>query len=394
MTFIFDSISTVVAFVLFIPVALLLLQVCAAVALRTPPQLTPALRPCLAVLVPAHDEAKMIERTLRTLLPQLEFGDRLLVVADNCTDDTAEIAKCLGAEVVVRDETVRRGKGFALAYGVGCLARTGHPEVVVIVDADCQVAAGAIQELAVLAHATGRPVQGDYVFTSGGSSALSMRFSEFALRLKNHVRALGSLNMGLPCPLTGSGMAIPWSSLRDIELSTANIVEDLALGIDLALAGTPPLFCPTALISSPLPSSDAGRITQRKRWEQGHLAMIKHYAPLLLWRGLVRRRWTLFAVALDMCVPPLALLSVTLISASLLSAVWWLIGGAFFPFTLLLIAQTLLCVSIGLAWWAYGRHLLSPWEITYIPIYVLKKIPLYIGLILGKRIQWVRSDRS
>jgi cellulose synthase/poly-beta-1,6-N-acetylglucosamine synthase-like glycosyltransferase len=316
------------------------------------------------------------------------------VVADNCTDDTAEIAERLGAEVMGRHDPDRRGKGFALACGIEGLARSGPPQVVVFVDADCQTRAGSITDLANLAHASGRPVQGDYVLTAAASNALGVRFAEFALRLRNRVRALGCLNMGLPCALTGSGMAIAWPALTRINLATDNIVEDLALGVDLALAGTPPLYCPSAIISSPLPASGSGRNTQRKRWEQGHLAMIGRYAPRLLWRAFVDRRWILAAVALDMCVPPLALLSAMLVGASLLSGLWWLMGGSPLPFVLLLFAQALLCVSIGATWWTNGRDLISPWELAYIPVYILRKIPLYAGLVLGKRIPWVRTDRN
>ena len=77
---------------------------------------------------------------------QLEPGDRLLVVADNCTDHTAAVARAAGAEVLERRDAERRGKGYALAAGVDTL-RAGPPDVVVIVDADCRPAAGAIDRL-------------------------------------------------------------------------------------------------------------------------------------------------------------------------------------------------------------------------------------------------------
>lgn len=389
-----DPVVTLVAVVLLVPVATLSLQIFAAVLLRPRKQELSDLRPSVAVLVPAHDESKMIGATVRALLPQIHPGDRLVVVADNCTDDTAEIAERLGAKVIVRDDPERRGKGFALARGIEFLAASGPPDVVVFVDADCQALSGSVARLAALAHSTGRPVQGDYVLTAEGSNMLSVRFGEFALRLRNRVRPLGCLNMGLPCPLTGSGMAIAWRTLTQISLASDNIVEDLALGVDLALAGAPPLFCPSAGISSSLPASDNGRDTQRKRWEQGHLTMIGRYAPRLLWQGFVKRQWTLAAVALDICVPPLALLSTMLFGAWVLSAFWWLIGGSPLPFRILFVAQALLCVSIFVTWWTNGRDLISSSELAYIPVYVFRKIPLYAGLILGKRIGWVRTDRS
>src|SRR5437899_2040248 len=73
----------------------------------------PALR--VAVLVPAHDEARGIAATLATIAPQLRAGDRVVVVADNCTDDTAEMARAAGADVFERADSVHVGKSFAIA---------------------------------------------------------------------------------------------------------------------------------------------------------------------------------------------------------------------------------------------------------------------------------------
>ena len=71
----------------------------------------------LAVLVPAHDEEEGIAATLAAVLAQLGPHDRLLVVADNCSDATAAVARAAGAEVVERSSDLR-GKGYALAHGI------------------------------------------------------------------------------------------------------------------------------------------------------------------------------------------------------------------------------------------------------------------------------------
>ena len=72
----------------------------------------------VAVLVPAHNEATLIASTLASIRPQLREGDQLLVVADNCTDQTANLARAAGAHVVERQDQQRRGKGYALDFGV------------------------------------------------------------------------------------------------------------------------------------------------------------------------------------------------------------------------------------------------------------------------------------
>jgi hypothetical protein len=89
-----------------------------------------------------------------------------------------------------------------------------------------------------------RPVQSLYLMTAPCESAINHQVAEFAWRLKNQVRPLGLRALGLPCQLMGTGMAFPWDIIRSAELASGFIVEDLKLGLDLADAGHPPVFCP------------------------------------------------------------------------------------------------------------------------------------------------------
>jgi len=91
-----------------------------------------------AVLVPAHNESQNLVPTLLDIRAQLGEGDRLVVVADNCTDDTAEVARACQAEVIVRNCPEKRGKSYALDWGVRNLGEV-RPDTVIIVDADCRL---------------------------------------------------------------------------------------------------------------------------------------------------------------------------------------------------------------------------------------------------------------
>jgi cellulose synthase/poly-beta-1,6-N-acetylglucosamine synthase-like glycosyltransferase len=120
--------------------------------------------------------------------------------------------------------------------------------------------------------------------------------------------ALGFSRLGLACPLMGSGMAFSWHILSQVNFASGHIVEDLKLGIDFAKLNIPPLFCPVALITSEFHSSEEGINTQRTRWEHGHLSMIlKEGLPLVV-RGVKQANLNMLAMAIDMCLPPLALL--------------------------------------------------------------------------------------
>src|SRR5262252_6396123 len=119
-------------------------------------------RPKVSVIIPAHNESASIAKTIAAIKPQLTTLDRLVVVADNCSDDTAKIAALEGAEVIERHDPDRVGKGYALDCGIQFVGRSGAPEVVIFVDADCELAPGSVDELATLSFARDRPVQATY----------------------------------------------------------------------------------------------------------------------------------------------------------------------------------------------------------------------------------------
>jgi cellulose synthase/poly-beta-1,6-N-acetylglucosamine synthase-like glycosyltransferase len=298
-----------------------------------------------------------------------------------------------GAEVVQRHDPDRRGKGYALDFGVRHL-EADAPDVVVIVDADCVVAAGAIDTLVRRCQRAGVAVQSLYLMQSPPDAGLKTRMAELAWIVKNHVRPLGFSRLELPCQLMGSGMAFPWEQLRCAPLASGHIVEDMQLGLDLAAAGTPPMFCAQAIVSSRFPSDDGGLATQRTRWEHGHLQLVFRAGLPLLWRAMVARRLALAAMALDLCVPPLASLVLGLVTWLMLTAVFWWISGAGAPLILAAAALSLFSSVVLVAWWRFGRSAVSLWELLSVPAYVLRKIPIYLKLLGKRQVEWVRTKRD
>jgi cellulose synthase/poly-beta-1,6-N-acetylglucosamine synthase-like glycosyltransferase len=343
----------------------------------------------LAVLIPAHDEAILIAATVRSVLLQLEPSDRLVVVADNCSDDTAAIATMEGAEAIVRADLTRRGKGYALDFGIRHLERD-PPEIVVIVDADCQLREGSIDRLARDCFRTGRPVQALYLMRAPRGAGLQTRIAEFAWIVRNQARPMGLHRVGLPCQLMGTGMVFPWTTIRSANLATGHIVEDLKLGLDLARSGTAPLFCPEALVSSEFPASNEGVRGQRERWEHGHLGTIVSEAPRLLWHGLTRLDGNSLMLALDLAVPPLALLTL------MVAGVWFASAAsrAWIAFAIASVAAALLATSVLLSWARYARGVISLRGVAFAAVYALWKIPLYARFLVARRLNWVRAKRD
>ena len=350
-------------------------------------------RETLVVLMPAHDEASGIAPAIAAVRAQLGTRDRLLVVADNCSDATAAVARAAGAEVTERSNATLRGKGYALDHGVRRLERD-PPDLVIIVDADCIVAPYALEHLAQRCLASARPVQALYLMHAPPGAGLGLRIAEFAWLVKNKLRPLGGATLGWPCQLMGTGMAFPWALLRDAPLATGHLVEDMQLGLDLAGAGSAPLFCPQALVSSVFPTDADGARGQRTRWEHGHLSVIAKVGPRMLLRALVRRDPRLLGMTLDLMVPPLAALVLTLVALTALGAVWaWLAADAW-PLGVAACALALLGAGVVLAWWRDGKRIVALKELLSLPLYVAAKIPMYVQLFTKRQIEWVRTKRD
>ena len=175
----------------------------------------------------------------------------------------------------------------------------------------------------------------------------------------------------------------------------ANLVEDMVLGIELALAGAPPVHCSQATVSSVLPASGHAQLGQRRRWEHGHLATMLSYGPRLLAAGARRARLDLCAMGLDLMVPPLALLVMLLSGLAAINLVALAFGAAPWPLLLNLSALGFVLVAVGSAWWRFARRLLPLGALLAAPLYVVWKVPLYARFFLrGRHKHWERTARS
>lgn len=349
--------------------------------------------PQIAVLISAHNEEHEIGATLQSLLPELGEGDRLIVIADNCGDRTAESAREAGAFVLERIDPMLTGKGYALDYGLNFLAKES-PEVVVFMDADCTVTPGSIARLAQTALERQRPVQSTYLMEKPAEATIRDQISAFALTLKNLVRPLGMKALGWPCLLTGSGMAIPWRLLNPISLAGNLTTDDMQLTVDLALQGTSPIYEPRSHVMGRLMQAEDA-YSQRTRWEHGHLRMILTQVPRLLGAALAQGRADLLILALDMAVPPLSLFILVWFGLILLNLAAFSLGVVpVVNFVFSLLVSVPLIVGIGIAWYRFGRTLLPSQSWKQIPNYLLWKAPIYLKFIIQPQTRWLKTERD
>ena len=344
------------------------------------------------VIVPAHDEALVIGDTVAALMAVLPEGVRLLVVADNCSDRTAGIARSAGAEVIERKDADQRGKGHALAFAAEHLA-SDPPDVLAVLDADCRMDSPSLVAL-VAAAGSGGPAQAVNLLRPNKGSSPLVQISTFAFMLKNLVRQRGLQRIAGRVHLTGTGMAMPYALFSASGKVRSSIVEDLAQGLELAEAGHHPELVADATVWSGASTAE-GTLTQRRRWEGGFLATSLRQAPKLILKSVVKGDVRGVLAGLDLLVPPLALFALlnvaALAIASLLSLAlrldWW-------PVLLQLGLLVVALLAIFVVWLREGRQFISLGVLARLPLYAMWKLPMYLGLAKrGAPGDWLRTGR-
>ena len=282
-----------------------------------PPRTARGLR--FAIVIPARDEQASIGGTLASLARVDAPGApaEVIVVADNCTDGTADEAARLGATVWRRSGG--GGKGGALAWALERLAET-RPEVdaVMIVDADCLVAPNLLAAVEERMQAGAQIVQVAYLAGNPSASAVAaLRYASLAL--VNVVRPLGKTRLGLSAGLFGTGMAFRRELLARHPWASRSLVEDQEQHLRLVAAGERVVFAPETQVVSPMPTTLRGSRSQQLRWEAGRARLMRRWTPRLLAAGVRRRDAAQLHAALEPLVPPQSLLLAANLAAVLLA---------------------------------------------------------------------------
>lgn len=346
------------------------------------------------IILPAHDEEAVIGRTLGALTAAARTDFDVLVVADNCSDRTAAIARGQNVQVAERMDPERRGKGFALAFARDWL-RADPPAAVIVLDSDCRTDRESLLALAGSCQQLGVPAQAINLLEPSRTAGPLVQVSSFAFLIKNLVRQRGLQRLAGGVHLTGTGMCLPWPLFDSADLATASIVEDIRLGIELAALGKHPRLISECVVWSPH-AAQAQTLGQRSRWEGGFLSLARVAAPDLLKRGLAKGSLPTIFAGLDLLVPPLALLAMVNAAVLLILVVLAVIGAtSWLPTFVLGAVGLLVAAAILLAWWREGRDFLSTAALVRLPLYPLWKIPMYLKLArTGAPKNWQRTQRD
>jgi 1,2-diacylglycerol 3-beta-glucosyltransferase len=319
---------------------------------------------------------------------------RILVVADNCSDATADRAREAGATVLVRHDTEKRGKGFALAHAFERSLSDGFADAVVVVDADTEVSPHLLHSFGLRLEAGAHAVQAHYGVMNPNASWRT-RLMTIALALFHKVRSLGRERLGVSCGLRGNGMCFTHSVIRQVPHDAFSIVEDLEYGIRLGRAGHRVHYAWEAEVLGEMVSSEKAARSQRRRWEGGRWAMTKQFGVPLLGEALRKRDGVLLDLAMDLLVPPLSYVVLGAVGLSVASGVLSLMGG----WAPLSAAAGAFCVgSLGLyvlrGWWVSGMGARGLLDLMAAPFYVVWKVWLMVAGPRDKKGEWVRTTRE
>lgn len=345
------------------------------------------------VLIPAHNEEAIIETTLKSLLEKPIDPRQIFVVADNCTDNTAAIARNLGVSVTERTNTSLRGKGHALAHGLKYLANN-PPDFVLLIDADSFFEKGSIGALIEKSQGV-HPVQSSYLIKAKENSGLRNRTATFIFRIRNLIRTRALVRLGCSSPILGSGILLPWTIAASTDFSTSNVVEDTKIGLDLQISGKKVLFAEECEVHSYFPEEESAQATQAQRWEQGNLSLILSYVPRVLAASFKKKDIAIAISACHISIPPISLLVFMVFIATALSTLLFALTASFAALYINTLSVLAIFLFLLISWSFEGKNIISAKEVFFqLPLQVLKKIPFYLEVLKFKKIEWIRTDRD
>ena len=340
----------------------------------------------LAVVIPAHNEEECIARCLQSLRacdPAMDPRD-IYVVADNCNDKTAEIARVNNVSVLERHNLTHRGKGYALEFAFGYLRRAY--DAFVIVDADSVVPQGFLESFRK-SFAKGAQALQCYYLVGNPDETTTTRLMDLSLRAFNMVRPRGRARWNQSVGILGNGFGLTRKTLEKVPYTAKSVVEDLEYHIELLRTGIKVELLAETHVYGLMPVSTKARSTQRARWEGGRLRMIREFAPRLMGE-VFSGRTECIEPLLDLLLLPLSFHVLLLTFAAIAGhgmMRWIGVGG---------LAIVLLHLIAAIA--AGNSVMRDLRAIASVPGYVLWKI-LRLPMIVATSARgsaWVRTERT
>lgn len=357
--------------------------------------------PRFVILVPAHNEELGIAATLGSIyaLDYPRNAYRVIVIADNCTDQTAKAARALGAEVIERFDDKKKSKGYALEYAIEVLKEEAvRPDAIVVIDADTRVDRKLLNCFGYRFQ-DGQDFMQAYYSVSNPDDSWRTQLMTFAFGLFNGIWLAGQDALGLGCSLRGNGMCFSWRGLRRQPWRAYGLAEDLEYSWYLRTAGEKIHFVPeTRVFGEIISGNPRASKNQRLRWEKGRAELKTTFMNNVSGMPLgAFKKWLLKS---DLTMPPLSRWLIVTILGFIAAFASLTLGLSTGVGTAMILANVLLGLHV-VALFYFGLYLSLPflrlglpWRylfaLTRAPVYILWKLKI---LLSRTPVQWVRTER-
>ncbi len=337
----------------------------------------------VAIIIPAHNEQLLIGETVSQALA-LDYPPEaftVLVIADNCTDDTAQLARTAGARVLER--RANPGKGQGLNDALTLLLREDW-DAFLILDADSQLHPQTLRALDGALASGAAAIQIRYGVANPRDS-IRTRAMELSTASFNALRPRGKTALGLSAGINGNGFCLARETVQRVPYLAHSIVEDIEYHILLLKAGYRVVFLDQVWVKAQMPLGGRGAQVQRVRWERGRIITLRNYAPGFL-RDLLAGHRRAIDGLIDVLMPPVSLLFLLLLPP----AIWGGPGARIAA----LVGFGVLTGHYFLAAWRYASLPSALLVIAYVPWYVVWKTWVVLhSLITERNLPWIRTDR-
>lgn len=346
------------------------------------------------IIIPAHNESSCIEATLRNLR-QLNYPRALfdiVVVADNCDDDTYEKAVAIADKAYQRSDKKHIGKGYAIQWVLEQLDLENH-QIAVITDADTLLSENFLIEMNNSFLSGAQVVQSYYGMSNPGKN-LFTHFFFITNTMRNLFCFWAKWKVGLSVPLVGSGMCFSVSILKKYKWTAFSITEDHEYYAFLAKNGIRVDFCPTARVFTQHTTNIRQATSQRLRWYGGKYISIYRYGLNLVFSGIRTFSIMKLDAGIELIMPHMALL----LNLNLIGMLFWILLHEYLSYIPLLALGVLLLLQVP--YFMIGILLTkdivkSVKSLFLVPIILTWGLLIdFLSLIGFRRKQWVRTERN
>ncbi|MBP5426483.1 MAG: glycosyltransferase family 2 protein [Clostridiales bacterium] len=353
-----------------------------------------------AILIAAHNEERVIASAVRSLndidYPKDMYD--IYVIADNCDDKTAEIAREVGAQVYERVDSVKKGKGYSLEWMFNnLLAMEVEYDAVCILDADNLVSKNFFLEMNKRLCQGHKVIQGYLDSKNPEDSWISANYS-IAYWISNRLFQLPRYYLGLNCALGGTGFVMRMDVLKEIGWGAICLTEDLEFSLKLIQKNMKVAWSHEAVVYDEKPLRLVQSCRQRKRWMQGHCDCASRYLKALLIKGIKERDMVAIDASLYLIQPFVIVISTVNAFVRGIIGLCCLDIATFSGKDVLLFLVLVLVVTYVNILFVAVEGKFSPKVGVYsllLPIYSLTWVPIIIaGFINRRKKEWAHTEHT